>query len=193
MFAVPNSPLAQPWNAIFGSAVGAFIGVSTYRAFHHLATDFDDITFVAAACAVSLTVAAMHLTKSIHPPAGATALIAVMGSPRIHELGYMYVVFPAIVASALQVVLGTLLNNLSAASSRRYPTAWLPFVVSVWDKIPAASSKPAKLATDDHDRTGHSQAMSNADGVPAAEESATPENDVKHGIVQCVENAEANV
>lgn len=126
VFAVPNAPLAQPWNCIFGNTIGAFVGVSCFKVFNHAATAFEDIMYVASACAVSLTIVAMLLTKSVHPPAGATALIAVTGSLRVTELGYKYMLFPILLGSVLQVILAIILNNLSTAGTRAYPTVWLP-------------------------------------------------------------------
>ena len=36
----------------------------------------------------------MHLTKTLHPPGGATALIAVAGSDQVHALGLKFVLMP---------------------------------------------------------------------------------------------------
>ena len=47
---------------------------------------FIDVTFIAAPLAVALSILVMHLTRSLHPPGGATALAAVIGGPTIHEL-----------------------------------------------------------------------------------------------------------
>jgi CBS-domain-containing membrane protein len=64
----------------------------------------------------------MHATKTLHPPGGATALIAVIGSEEIHRLGFLYVLVPAAAGALILVVVGLLVNNL--ASSRRYPEVW---------------------------------------------------------------------
>lgn len=63
---------------------------------------------------------------------GATALIAVMGSQRVHQIGYLYVLFPGIVSSSVLVTLGILLNNLSSISNRQYPMTWLPWPRSMF-------------------------------------------------------------
>ncbi len=57
---------------------------------------------------------------------GATALIAVTGGKRIHDLGWAYILFPAILSSSIFVVLGFLLNNVSTLEKRKYPVHWLP-------------------------------------------------------------------
>jgi len=73
--------------------------------------------------AVSTAIAAMHLTRTLHPPGGATALIAVIGSPKIHALGYLYVLVPATLGAILLLLVGLLVNNIP--ESRRYPENWL--------------------------------------------------------------------
>lgn len=66
LFAAPAAPLAQPWNCIVGNGISAFVGVSSYKLFTDV---FDsDLTWVAAACAVSISIALMLYTKSVHPP-----------------------------------------------------------------------------------------------------------------------------
>ena len=64
----------------------------------------------------------MHATKTLHPPGGATALICVMGSPKIHDLGYLYVLMPVGAGVAVMLLVALLVNNLSPR--RRYPEFW---------------------------------------------------------------------
>jgi CBS-domain-containing membrane protein len=61
----------------------------------------------------------MQLTKTLHPPGGATALIAVVGSEQIHRLGFVYVLAPVGLGALLLLLVGLLVNNLPA--TRRYP------------------------------------------------------------------------
>jgi CBS-domain-containing membrane protein len=127
IFVTPTVPLAQPWNCIVGNFIGATIGVSSFKFFKMMVDDVEAWIWIASAVAVSLAIVVMLLTKSLHPPAGATALIAVQGSQRIHDLGYYYVLFPAVIASVTQVSLGILLNNLSKEPSRAYPVVSVPY------------------------------------------------------------------
>lgn len=60
---------------------------------------------------------------------GATALLAVIGSNRVKNIGYIYVLFPCIIASALQVTIGIIWNNLSKVEKRSYPILWFPFSI----------------------------------------------------------------
>src|SRR5471030_191501 len=79
LFAVPASPLAQPWSIIGGNLVSATIGVTCAQV-------VADPT-LAAALAVALSIAGMFALRCVHPPSGAVALTAVLGGPVIHALG----------------------------------------------------------------------------------------------------------
>ena len=72
--------------------------------------------------AVSTAIALMHLTKTLHPPGGATALIATLGSTEIQRLGFWYVLMPATLGPLLMLVVALVVNNLSC--TRRYPERW---------------------------------------------------------------------
>ena len=110
-----RSPLAQPRNLIGGHVISAVIGVTTYKLFPaHLG--------LAAPIAVATSIAAMHATKTLHPPGGATALIAVIGSQKIHNLGYVYALVPGTVGPLIMLVVALLVNNIP--KNRRYPEFW---------------------------------------------------------------------
>ena len=111
-----KSPLAQPRNLIGGHFISALIGVAVFQL-------TGDNMWLASALAVSLAIAAMHATKTLHPPGGATALIAVIGSDKIHNLGFLYAVIPAFSGALLMLIIAVVVNNL--AKSRRYPEYWL--------------------------------------------------------------------
>jgi CBS-domain-containing membrane protein len=65
----------------------------------------------------------MHATKTLHPPGGATALIAVIGSEKIHNLGYFYAFIPVGGGALIMLIVALLVNNIP--KSRRYPEFWL--------------------------------------------------------------------
>lgn len=113
LFAVPHGKLSQPWAVIGGHLISAFIGVSCSR--------YIPDTGLAAATAVGLAIGAMHYLRCIHPPAGATALAAVIGSQQLHDLGYQFVVTP-VLANVLIILVIAVLFNLPFAT-RRYPQA----------------------------------------------------------------------
>ncbi|MBT8339434.1 MAG: HPP family protein [Desulfatitalea sp.] len=111
-----RSPLAQPRNLIGGHMLSAVIGVAAYQF-------LGNIPWLAAALAVSIAIAVMHLTKTLHPPGGATALIAVIGGDSVHNLGYLYALVPAGLGAFVMLIIALLVNNL--ASNRRYPEFWI--------------------------------------------------------------------
>jgi CBS-domain-containing membrane protein len=79
--------------------------------------------WLAAPVAVATAIAVMHATKTLHPPGGATALIAVIGSQKIHNLGYLYVLVPVTSGAVIMLVVALLINNIP--KNRRYPEFWI--------------------------------------------------------------------
>ena len=112
VFALPAVAPSQPWNCVFGSIISSFIGVSIRKIVvavqqmncieEPLEDEFDcnsdavrpDLLLLASALANAHSIAAMHLTDSMHPPAGAFAYIAINASPKIRSLGYLYMILP---------------------------------------------------------------------------------------------------
>lgn len=111
-----KSPLAQPRNLLGGHVLSAIIGVATYKL-------LPGAPWLASSLAVSIAIAAMHATKTLHPPGGATALIAVIGTESIHSLGFLYVLVPAGAGAAIMLMVALIFNNVP--KSRRYPEFWL--------------------------------------------------------------------
>lgn len=110
LFAVPASPLAQPWSLIGGNLVSALIGVACAK----LVAD----PLSAAALAAAGAIGAMFALRCLHPPSGAVALTAVLGGPAIHALGFQYLLAPVGLNSLLLLLGALLYNNLTR---RRYP------------------------------------------------------------------------
>jgi CBS-domain-containing membrane protein len=118
VYGTPQAELAQPRNLLGGHIISAAIGVSIYKYFPF------DVTLLAA-LAVSLSIFAMHLTRTLHPPGGATALIAVIGGAEVHNQGYLFIVFPILSSMIIMLFLALFINNLSANPERHYPRYWL--------------------------------------------------------------------
>ncbi len=110
-----RSPLAQPRNVLGGHVISALIGVLSYQL-------VGDIVWLAAALAVSTAIAVMHMTKTLHPPGGATALIAVIGGEPVHKLSYFYAFVPVGLGAIILIIVAVFLNNF--AKNRRYPEFW---------------------------------------------------------------------
>jgi CBS-domain-containing membrane protein len=110
-----KSPLAQPRNLIGGHVFSAIIGVACYQLISgHM--------WLASSVAVATAIAFMHATKTLHPPGGATALIAVIGSDKIHDLGYLYAIIPVGLGAIIMLAVALLVNNIP--KTRRYPEFW---------------------------------------------------------------------
>ena len=116
IYGAVKSPLAQPRNLIGGHVLSAAIGVASYQIFQPHA-------WLAASVAVATAIACMHATKTLHPPGGATALIAVIGGPKIHALGYLYVLIPVFSGAMIMLLIALAVNNLP--KNRRYPEFWI--------------------------------------------------------------------
>lgn len=110
LFAVPASPLAQPWSILGGNLVSALVGVTCAVWLGHDAA--------VAALAGGLAIAAMFALRCLHPPGGAVALTAVLAGPEIAQLGYHFALYPVALNSAALLLIGLLFNN---AFRRRYP------------------------------------------------------------------------
>lgn len=116
VYGAVRSPLAQPRNLIGGHVVSALVGVTAWQ---WLGGD----PWLAQSVAVATAIALMHLTRTLHPPGGATALIAVIGSEEVHALGYLFVLIPATLGPLVLLLVALIVNNIPA--NRRYPEVWL--------------------------------------------------------------------
>lgn len=112
IYGAVESPLAQPRNLIGGHVVSAIVGVSINML-------LPDILWLTAPLAVSLSIVGMQYTKTLHPPGGATALIAIIGTGKIQELGYFYVLSPVLSGTLILLIIALIFNNIS--STRKYP------------------------------------------------------------------------
>ena len=114
LFAVPHGTLSQPWPLLGGHIVSALVGVTC--------AEFLGTSMPAAALAVGLAIGAMHYLRCLHPPGGATALVAVIGGPAVTSLGYQYVVTPVAINALVMFAVALAFN--APFAWRRYP-AWL--------------------------------------------------------------------
>jgi CBS domain-containing membrane protein len=112
LFAVPASPLAQPWSIIGGNLVSATVGVACAG---WISDPVD-----AAALAVALAICLMFALRCVHPPSGAVALTAVLGGPAVHALGYRFVAEPIALQSAALLAAAIVYH---AVTGHRYPHA----------------------------------------------------------------------
>jgi CBS domain-containing membrane protein len=109
VFALPQSPLAQPWAVIAGNTLSALVGIGC--------ANLIPFPIWAMALAASISILGMFMLRCLHPPAAAVALIAVLG----HVLHYRYSIFPVMVDSILLVVAGGIYANLTGRSYPNHP------------------------------------------------------------------------
>jgi CBS domain-containing membrane protein len=112
VYGATNSPLAQPRNLVGGHIVSAIVGVTIHKL-------IPGEIWLSSALAVSLAIVIMQITKTLHPPGGATALIANIGSEKIKALGFMYVISPVLTGVLILLVIALIFNNIPA--NRFYP------------------------------------------------------------------------
>ena len=124
VYGAVNSPLAQPRNLIGGHILSAIVGVVAFKL-------FSSNILLASAFAVATSILLMQLTLTLHPPGGATALIAVIGSPQIHDLGFLYVLVPVTSGAFILLVIAVIINNIP--KHRFYPNSLKDFN-DIWFK-----------------------------------------------------------
>lgn len=110
LFAVPASPMAQPWPIFGGNVISAFVGIAVAKLIGE--------PMVAAGVAVGLAIAVMSVTRCLHPPGGAAAITAVFGGPAVMAAGFTFPVIPVALNAALLVALGVGIHKLTR---RNYP------------------------------------------------------------------------
>ena len=94
LFAAPDSPLSRPRNLLGGHFFSALVGVACAQWLP---------PFWAVCLCVPTAIAVMLLSGTLHPPGGATALIAVTGGEQIRQLGFWYAVVPCLAGAVLML------------------------------------------------------------------------------------------
>ncbi len=112
LYGAYESPLAQPRNLVGGHFLSALVGVTVMQV-------MPDFIWLAAPLAVATAIAVMQLTDTLHPPGGATALIAVIGGESIQHLGYLYALVPVTAGALLMLFVALVVNKF--APGRCYP------------------------------------------------------------------------
>ncbi|MCG6967957.1 MAG: HPP family protein [Chromatiaceae bacterium] len=114
LYGAPRAPFSQPRNLVGGHLLSALAGVACYRY-------LPDVVGLQEAAGVATAIALMMATRTIHPPGGATALIAVIGPEAVHRMGWGYV-FPVLIGALLLLLVAVISNNLLERGS--YPDRW---------------------------------------------------------------------
>ena len=93
VFAIPQSPLAQPRNVIGGHLISTAAGLSVFCLLGQ--------TPLAFALGVGLAITAMLLTGTVHPPAGADPIVVIFASA-----SWPFLFAPVLVGTICIVLLG---------------------------------------------------------------------------------------
>lgn len=112
----------QPRNVLCGHVFSAAVGVACRQLFLEL-PPWPGGTWFVAALAVSLAILLMQACDVLHPPGGATALIAVIGDASVHKVGWMFLLTPVFSGAAMMTLVALLVNNVPG-SGRTYPQWW---------------------------------------------------------------------
>ncbi|HRG60413.1 MAG TPA: HPP family protein [Aliarcobacter cryaerophilus] len=135
IYGVPNSPLSQPRNLIGGHLLSAIVGVISYKL-------FSSNLFLATAIAVSTSILIMQLTLTLHPPGGATSLIAVIGGEQIHELEFFYILIPVFSGALILFLIAFIVNNIP--KNRAYPESFKHYLKKKYQRYKRKSLKRSK-------------------------------------------------
>ncbi len=121
VFALPASPLAQPWPVFGGNMLSALVGLAVAHVV--------PVPALAAVLAIGLAIAAMSFARCLHPPGGACALLGALGGPALAAGGWSALLAPLAANVAGLLAIGWLYNNLTG---HRWP-----------HRMPAAPAGPA--------------------------------------------------
>lgn len=102
LFAVPASPMAQPWAAIGGNVISSFIGVVVAHTM--------PLTPLSAGIAVAAAIGVMSLTRCLHPPGGAAALVGLFAG---QGSSLLFPIFPVGLNAVVLVASAWLYHRLS--------------------------------------------------------------------------------
>ncbi|MFQ1008502.1 HPP family protein [Gilliamella apicola] len=114
LFAVSQSPLAQPRNVIFGHLIAAFVGLVFLKLFGS--------NVIIAALAVGIAIVSMQYFRAVHPPAGANPLVILLTADKI-DYDFSFLLFPVLSGSVILVMIAYLVNNLF--NKTHWPIYWL--------------------------------------------------------------------
>ena len=99
VMAVHNSPLASPRNVFFGHILSASSGVLMFYFFEN--------TALSIALGLALAIMAMQITNTVHPPAGANPIIAILGAKT-----FEFVIMPVAIGASFIVIFALIYNKI---------------------------------------------------------------------------------
>lgn len=113
LFAVPSSPMAQPWPILGGSIVSALVGICVAR----IVPD----PHWAVGIGVSLAILAMSALRCLHPPGGACAILPILASGQSAATDFGFALLPVGLNALLLIAMGLLFHRFSGHSYPHRP------------------------------------------------------------------------
>lgn len=133
IYNVIESPLGQPRNTFFGNLLSSFVGICITKLFM-LNTNDEKYLWVCGALCVAVASISMSVTKTLHPPGGASALLCAIDD-QVRELGWFYLVIQ-IVSGLIMLSVACLFNNVQ----RKYPLYWwTPNTLQASGRVPTST------------------------------------------------------
>ncbi len=123
VFAVPASPLAQPWSVLGGNMLSALTGLLVGHAV--------GVPLIAAGLAVALAIAVMTYARCLHPPGGACAIVGVLAASAANG-GWSSVLLPLLLNVLALIGMGWLYNNLTGHAWPHVPVQAPPMPQGTW-------------------------------------------------------------
>lgn len=113
VFAVPSSPMAQPWAVVGGNTLSALVGVCVAQTVGGGA--------LAGGLAVALAIGVMSVGRCLHPPGAAAALTATVGGPAVESAGWLLPLQPMATSALVLVAVGWGFHKLSGHAYPHVP------------------------------------------------------------------------
>ena len=109
VMAVNESPLAHPKNVFFGHLISAFAGVLVFWILGYSA--------ISLGLGVGLAIFLMMVTDTIHPPAGANPIIAILGAK-----GMSFIIMPVAIGAFFIVLFAVIYNScVQLSGGQKHP------------------------------------------------------------------------
>lgn len=131
VFNAVKAPLAQPRNTFFGTFLSSLVGIIVMKLFD-LSSAGRDQFWVGGALATAISSVVMMITKTVHPPGGAAAMLPCIDA-QIRELGWYYLPLQMSIGVVF-IGMGCIANNVALV----YPMYW-------WTPASLRKTVPAPL------------------------------------------------
>ena len=109
LFGFPDAPFSQPRNVVFGHIISALLGLTFLYIFGP--------HWWSVALAAGTSIAAMMITRTVHPPAGSNPIIIFLSQPT-----WGFLIFPVAIGATVLVLVALIYLNLTRKEN--FPKYW---------------------------------------------------------------------